>query len=47
MRNLKKLIESKGYNLKCINQHKIIAFKNGLEVEKASCIQVLAIKLGL
>jgi hypothetical protein len=46
MENLKKIIENLGYTLKFINQYKVLATKNNLTIT-ASCIQVLAIKLGL
>lgn len=47
MKNLKQLIENAGFKVKGVNQHKVNAFKNNQLVMSASCIDVLAIKLGL
>lgn len=47
MENLKSLIEKSGFTVKGVNQHKVLAIKNGEVANYASCIQVLAIKLGL
>lgn len=47
MKNLKTLIEKAGFEVKGVNQHKVVALKNGSVVQTASCIEVLAIKLSL
>jgi len=46
MENLKKLIEKSGYNVKIVNQYKVVATKENFTIN-ASSLQTLAIKLEL
>lgn len=46
MELLKELIEKSGYNVKIVNQYKVIATKENFIIN-ASSLQTLAIKLGL